>query len=48
MCVCGRWLMRTRYRTCSDVLYAKLYKYCHPQTDFVVSQLFIVARHVGR
>ena len=30
-------------------LYIYIYIYCHPQTDcFVVSQLFSVARHVGR
>ena len=30
-------------------LYIYIYIYCHPQTDsFVVSQLFIMARHVGR
>ena len=31
------------------ILYIYIYIYCHPQTDcFVVSQLFNVARHVGR
>ena len=30
-------------------IYIYIYIYCHPQTDcFVVSQLFSVARHVGR
>ena len=30
-------------------MYIYIYIYCHPQTDcFVVSQLFTVARHVGR
>ena len=30
-------------------IYIYIYIYCHPKTDcFVVSQLFSVARHVGR
>ena len=33
----------------TSLLYIYIYIYCHPQTDcFVVSELFSVARHVGR
>ena len=32
-----------------DDIYIYIYIYCHPQTDcFVLSELFSVARHVGR
>ena len=37
------------YRKGYYLIYIYIYIYCHPQTDcFVVSQLFSVARHVGR
>ena len=33
----------------SSYIYIYIYIHCHPQTNcFVVSQLFSVARHVGR
>ena len=36
-------------RSFSSYIYIYIYIYCHPQTNrFVVSQLFSVARHIGR
>ena len=41
MCVCVSMYL--------SYIYIYIYIYCHPQTDcFVVSQLFSVAKHVGR
>ena len=42
-------LNEIKKKTLTNFNYIYIYTYCHPQTDcFVVSQLFSVARHVGR